>query len=260
LKKRRNELDARMVDLEGRLAETKARNLTERSREEVVAEQKLVQEIIGDIQQEIGGLRGKLTEDEAGRAEQAERIAARDRQKMVCDRWNRLHELIGSESGKRYRNFAQGLTFDILLTHANAQLVRLTDRYLLKREEQYDLELVVIDNYQGGIERTSKNLSGGESFLVSLALALGLSRMAGRQVRIDSLFLDEGFGTLDDDTLESALQSLAGLRRDGKMIGIISHIQALKDRIGAQIEAEPMPGGFSRLIGPGCRELKGVST
>ncbi len=258
LKKRRNELDARLADLEGRLAETKARNLTERPREDLIARQKQVQLIIGDIQQEIGGLRGILTQDEAGRAEQTERVVARDRQRMICDRWNRLHELIGSESGKKYRNFAQGLTFDILLTHANMQLVRLTDRYLLKREEQYDLELVVIDNYQGGIERTSKNLSGGESFIVSLALALGLSQMAGRNVRIDSFFLDEGFGTLDDDTLESALQSLAGLRRDGKLIGIISHIQALKDRIGVQIAAEPMPGGFSRLTGPGCREVKGV--
>ena len=97
--------------------------------------------------------------------------------------------------------------------------------------------------------------SGGESFLVSLALALGLSQMASRNVRVDSLFLDEGFGTLDEDALETALETLANLRREGKLIGVISHVAALKDRISAQIQVTPETGGRSRISGPGCRRI-----
>ncbi|MCG5512459.1 hypothetical protein LQD11_04865 [Ectothiorhodospira shaposhnikovii] len=129
----------------------------------------------------------------------------------------------------------------------------MTDRYLLIRDEAQPLELNVIDSYQGGEIRSTKNLSGGEGFIVSLSLALGLSRMAGRQVRVDSLFLDEGFGTLDDDALDTALQTLAGLREEGKLIGLISHVSALKERIATRIQVTPQTGGTSRISGPGCR-------
>jgi len=94
-------------------------------------------------------------------------------------------------------------------------------------------------------------LSGGESFIVSLALALGLSRLASRNVRVDSLFLDEGFGTLDEETLETALDTLASLQQDGKLIGVISHVQALKERIRTQLSVQPISSGRSRLAGPG---------
>jgi exonuclease SbcC len=97
--------------------------------------------------------------------------------------------------------------------HANRRLEKMTDRYILIRDSSEPLELNVIDNYQAGEIRSTKNLSGGESFIVSLALALGLSHMASRNVRIDSLFLDEGFGTLDEDALETALETLAGLQQ-----------------------------------------------
>ncbi len=111
------------------------------------------------------------------------------------------------------------------------------------------------DNYQAGEIRSTRNLSGGESFIVSLSLALGLSHMASRNVWVDSLFLDEGFGTLDEEALEAALESLAGLQQDGKMIGIISHVSALKERIGTQIRVSPQNGGKSVINGPGCRQL-----
>ena len=104
-----------------------------------------------------------------------------------------------------------------MTAHANRRLQKMTDRYLLIRDIAQPLELNVIDNYQAGEIRSTKNLSGGESFIVSLALALGLSQMASRNVRVDSLFLDEGFGTLDEDSLETALETLAGLRQDGKL-------------------------------------------
>jgi exonuclease SbcC len=161
--------------------------------------------------------------------------------------------LIGSADGKKYRNFAQGLTFEMMIGHANRQLQEMTDRYLLLRDATQPLELNVIDNYQAGEIRSTKNLSGGESFIVSLSLALGLSHMASKNVRVDSLFLDEGFGTLDEEALETALETLSSLHQDGKMIGVISHVSALKERISTQIQVTPNAGGRSQLSGPGCK-------
>jgi exonuclease SbcC len=207
------------------------------------------------IRHHIGGMTQRLAENGRQRERQQERLKKIDAQKKECDRWNVLHEIIGSADGKKFRNFAQGLTFDLMTRHANRQLRKLTDRYLLVRDSSQPLELNVIDNYQAGEIRSTKNLSGGESFIVSLALALGLSHMASRNVRVDSLFLDEGFGTLDEDALEIALDTLAGLREDGKLIGVISHVPAFRERISTRIQVIPEAGGCSRLYGPGCRKL-----
>lgn len=205
-----------------------------------------------ELQQEIGGIRQKLKDNETLKQKQQERAQAIDAQKRECSRWDLLHELIGSADGKKYRNFAQGLTFEMMIGHANRQLQKMTDRYLLIRDDGQPLELNVIDNYQAGEVRSTKNLSGGESFIVSLSLALGLSHMASKNVRVDSLFLDEGFGTLDEEALETALETLAGLQQDGKLIGVISHVPALKERIGTQIQVNPLSGGRSVISGPGC--------
>src|SRR5690606_5072637 len=178
--------------------------------------------------------------------------AALEAQARECRRWENLHELIGSADGKKYRNFAQGLTFDVMIGHANRQLQAMNDRYLLVRDREQPLELNVIDAWQAGERRSTRNLSGGESFLISLALALGLSAMASRNVRVDSLFLDEGFGTLDEDALDVALDTLGSLQQQGKLIGVISHISALKERISTQINVIPGPGGRNRISGPGC--------
>jgi exonuclease SbcC len=127
----------------------------------------------------------------------------------------------------------------------------MSDRYILVSDPLQALELSVMDKYQAGETRTAKNLSGGESFIVSLALALGLSRMAGKKTRVDALFLDEGFGSLDEDALDVALETLAGLKReDNKLIVVISHVPALKERISAQIRVTPLSGGRSRIDGP----------
>src|SRR5690625_2661179 len=179
----------------------------------------------------------------------------RDTQQKTVDDWVILHQLIGSSDGKKYRNFAQGLTFERVIHHANQQLQKLTDRYLLVRDVDAPLELNVIDNFQAGEVRSTKNLSGGESFIVSLALALGLSKMSSQRIRVDALFLDEGFGTLDEDVLDTALETLASLQHDGKLIGIISHVPALKERITTRIQVEPQGGGRSRLVGPGCQRV-----
>ncbi len=209
-----------------------------------------------DLHQKIGATRQKLIDNERLKQQQRQRVQAVETQQRECSRWDLLHQLIGSADGKKYRNFAQGLTFEMMIRHANRQLRKMTDRYLLVRDENQPLELNVIDSYQAGEVRSTKNLSGGESFIVSLSLALGLSQMASMNVRVDSLFLDEGFGTLDDEALDTALETLAGLQQDGKLIGVISHVPALRQRIGSRIEVTPQTGGRSRIAGPGCRECR----
>lgn len=169
--------------------------------------------------------------------------------------WEGLAKLIGSSDGKALRNYVQNLTFDALISLSNQQLRRMSDRYVLFHDRERALQTMVIDGYQASEVRPTKNLSGGESFIVSLALALGLSMMAGEKVRVDSLFLDEGFGTLDEEALDMALDTLSALRQDGKMIGLISHIPALTERIGARIEVTPVSTGHSAISGPGCRRL-----
>ncbi len=207
------------------------------------------------LQQELGGIQQKLTDNENLRRKQQERTKAIDAQKKECSRWDVLHELIGSADGKKYRNFAQGLTFEMMIGHANRQLQKMTNRYLLIRDDVQPLELNVVDNYQAGEIRSTKNLSGGEGFIVSLSLALGLSHMASKNVRVDSLFLDEGFGTLDEEALDTALETLAALQQDGKLIGVISHVPTLKERISTQVQVNPHAGGRSVISGPGCSRL-----
>ena len=190
----------------------------------------------------------------------SERLAAQQqaiaKQAAETRRWQNLHELIGAADGKKYRNYAQSLTFASVIAQANRQLVQLSDRYLLTADPARPLELNIIDNYQGGETRSAKNLSGGESFIVSLALALGLAQMSGENMQIDTLFLDEGFGTLDEETLDSALETLSQLRTHGKHIGIISHVAALTERIATRIQITPQNGGNSTISGPGCRRVE----
>lgn len=159
-----------------------------------------------------------------------------------------LHSLIGSQKGDKFRRFAQGLTLDHLVALANKQLDRLHGRYQLERKDSEALELQVLDIWQGDAIRDTRTLSGGESFLVSLALALALSDLVSHKTSIDSLFLDEGFGTLDSQTLDTALDALDNLNASGKMIGVISHIEAMKERIAVQIKVNKMNGlGVSKL-------------
>jgi len=249
------ELEARQKDRLEALAVEREKQLTDHPMEILQENLNACDADLKQIRLEIGGILKTLSEDKIMKEKQQERTRNIEARKRECTRWNDLRELIGSADGKKFRNFAQGLTFEMMTKHANRQLRKMTDRYLLVRDYSQPLELNVIDNYQAGEIRSTKNLSGGESFIVSLALALGLSQMASRNVRVDSLFLDEGFGTLDEDALETALETLAGLRQDGKLIGVISHVAALKERISTQIQVIPEAGGRSTLSGPGCRRI-----
>ena len=199
----------------------------------------------------LGSLQEKLKANAARKSQAALLREKREKQAALCRRWAALNELIGSADGKKFRNYAQELTFRRLIIMANRQLAFMTDRYLLVHSKDEALTLNVIDRYQADAVRSSRNLSGGESFIVSLALALGLAQMASRNVRVDSVFLDEGFGTLDEEALGTALDMLSSLRQKGKMIGIISHVQAVRDRVSLQIRVSPRGGGQSALSGPG---------
>lgn len=206
---------------------------------------------LNELNQSLGAVQTTLQRDDELRAKQQQALAAIAEQQAKADRWARLNTLIGSADGKNYRNFAQGLTFEIMIDYANQKLKKMTERYLLVRDSGQPLKLNVLDDYQGGEMRSTRNLSGGESFLVSLALALGLAQMASSKVRVDSLFLDEGFGTLDDEALDQALDTLASLRQDGKIIGLISHVGPLKERIATQLQVVAGTAGRSSLQGPG---------
>ena len=255
LDERQTDLKARQKDRETRLATEMARKVTDKSLEELEPQFKEQEDALKELRDIIAGLKHKLSENAAAKERIKEKQTAIEAQKKECRRWENLHELIGSADGKKYRNFAQGLTFEMMIGHANRQLQKMTDRYLLIRDDAQPLELNVVDNYQAGEIRSTKNLSGGESFIVSLSLALGLSHMASKNVRVDSLFLDEGFGTLDEEALDTALETLAGLQQDGKLIGVISHVPALKERISTQIQVTPQTGGRSQISGPGCSRL-----
>ena len=231
------------------------KRISERAIEPLKQELNKTNDQLRVVQQELGAYRQKLDDNHQLRSSQQARASAIDGQKIECQRWDNLHLLIGSADGKKYRNFAQGLTFELLVGHANRQLQKMSDRYLLIRDKKEPLELNVVDNYQAGEIRSTKNLSGGESFIVSLALALGLSQMASKNVRVDSLFLDEGFGTLDEEALDTALEALSSLQQSGKLIGVISHVSSLKERIGTQIIVSPQTGGRSHISGPGCQGL-----
>ncbi|WLI78741.1 exonuclease subunit SbcC [Kosakonia sp. H02] len=197
-----------------------------------------------------GELRQQLKQDADNRKRQQTLLQHIEQAATRCDDWGHLNSLIGSKEGDKFRKFAQGLTLDNLVWLANNQLTRLHGRYLLKRKASEALELEVVDTWQADAVRDTRTLSGGESFLVSLALALALSDLVSHKTRIDSLFLDEGFGTLDSETLDTALDALDALNATGKTIGVISHVEAMKERIPVQIKVKKINGlGYSKLDG-----------
>jgi exonuclease SbcC len=214
-----------------------------------------VEQQVADCQQQqqatasqIGAINANLEMDRKNRENQQHLFKEIDEKQQAFDDISQLNSLIGSKNGDKFRKFAQGLTLENLVYLANKQLQRLHGRYELKRKAEDGLELQVLDTWQGDVVRDTKTLSGGESFLVSLALALALSDLVSHKTSIDSLFLDEGFGTLDSDTLDIALNALDNLNASGKMIGVISHVEALKERVPVQLKITKHSGlGVSEM-------------
>ncbi len=165
-------------------------------------------------------------------------------------RWAVLSAMIGSADGDRFRQFAQGLTLESLLAHANSHLKELAPRYLLARVPGEDLELQIVDQAMAGEVRSVNSLSGGETFLTSLALALGLASLSASQTPVRTLFIDEGFGSLDPKSLDTALATLDALQAGGRQVGIISHVAGIGDHIGVQVRIKPIAPGKSQVLVP----------
>ncbi|RJF96754.1 exonuclease SbcC [Noviherbaspirillum cavernae] len=188
-----------------------------------------------------------LREDDQRRRQSAAMTAEIENQEAANRLWGQLNELIGSSDGKKFRNYAQQFTLDVLLGYANRHLAELARRYRLERIKD-TLALMVIDQDMGDEMRSVHSLSGGESFLVSLALALALASLSSNRVRVESLFIDEGFGSLDADTLTVAMEALDGLQSMGRKVGVISHVQEMTERIATKILVQRTAGGTSRVV------------
>jgi len=215
--------------------------------DEVIDELKELHIKIEELQQNIGAISQTLQRNEKDRKKNENKIKELEKKQEVFKIWVKLNDMIGSADGNKFAKFAQGITLDQLISLANNHLIHLSSRYELQRgtDPKQLLEIEVCDSFQGDAVRSVSTLSGGESFIVSLSLALGLSELASQKISIDSLFLDEGFGTLDEDSLETALNALNLLQSSGKMVGVISHVEALKERIPLQIKVMPKGDGTS---------------
>lgn len=243
----------RFSEADKKLAEKESQKLTDKSLEVLEAEKREASAEKEKLLEQKGELQKELKTDEEARIKRAGIEDELKKLKHQVAVWDRLNTLVGSSSGDKYRRYVPSLVLLTLLKNANVELTKLHSRYRLAKGGG-DMEIKVIDSDLADQERPTDNLSGGETFIVSLALALGLAQMASNNVRIDSLFLDEGFGTLDDDSLEKALNALSSLNAQGKTVGLISHVDQIKERIPSKIvvkrSAQP---GVSRLEGAGVK-------
>lgn len=258
-KNEREELDTLCKTIEDRYKQTQTlqaetlKKLQEHEKEpqsdKPIEELEVLQALLGQkadaLAESIGSDKKELELNQENSDKHKEKIASLQKKQDSFKVWVKLNELVGSADGTKFKKFAQGITLDQLINLANKHLNILSARYTLARTQDKLLELEIVDAYQGNVVRPVSTLSGGESFIVSLALALGLSELASQKIAIDSLFLDEGFGTLDAESLETALNALNLLQSGGKMVGVISHVEALKERIPLQIKVIPNGDGTS---------------
>ncbi len=204
------------------------------------------------LDQERGGIEKLIEQDEQRRSVHALLLDELGKSEQELGRWARLNDLIGQQSGVKFSRFAQTLTLQRLVAVGNMHLQRISERYRMRHKAaaelgKENLELEIIDTYQNDNRRPMATLSGGETFLVSLALALGLSELASGRTTIQSLFIDEGFGTLDERVLDQAVSALEQLEHQGKTIGLISHVRELRERIHCKIQLSARGNGRSQL-------------
>ncbi|MFC5548454.1 AAA family ATPase [Massilia aerilata] len=202
------------------------------------------------VHETAASLAVRIREDAQRRERARSMMDEIERQRAIEERWAKMAELIGSADGKKFRNYAQQFTLDVLLGYANIHLAQLARRYRLERVASQagpSLALMVRDQDMGGEIRSVNSLSGGESFLVSLALALGLASLSSNRVKVESLFIDEGFGSLDSDTLGVAMDALDALQSLGRKVGVISHVQEMTERISTKVLVRPAGGGSSAI-------------
>lgn len=202
------------------------------------------------VQEEIWGVENKLKENEHLKEKLGDLYLEIDQKKSELHRWTQLESLIGQKTGAVFNKVAQSLNLKRLLILANQFLEQLRSRYELVVDDSQDphsLSMMVIDSEQDGIKRPLSNLSGGESFQLALALALGLSEISSGAAQVDSLFIDEGFGTLDQETLANVLIALQSLKASGKTVGIITHVNGIREYIPGGLELKVNSGGRGEI-------------
>lgn len=254
------EIQNRRLTAEATLTERKKRSLKhlesddkpqdEETKESLSESLTTISELTENINKRLSEIEVALLSHEKGK----EQIKAFEKElnekSELYENWAKLNDLLGSANGNKFKTIAQGYTLDVLLSYANKHLEDLTQRYSLEKIPD-TLALQVVDNDMLGEVRSVHSLSGGESFLISLALALGLSSLSSNRMKIESLFIDEGFGALDIDTLSVAMDALDNLQTQGRKIGVISHVEEMKERITTQIQVIKSANGRSsvRIIG-----------
>lgn len=232
---------------QGEIEDWRSAARSARSHADVAAAVEIADSAHAQAQRELGALQAELAADDQRRRQSAEQMAALQARRDAARRWALLDDLIGARDGAKFKRYAQQFTLEVLIEYANEHLVHLARRYRLRRGNE-PLSLLVIDADLGDEVRSVHSLSGGETFLVSLALALGLASLSSQRLRVESLFIDEGFGSLDADTLNMAMEALDRLQAQGRRIGVISHVHDMAERIGVQVRVEPVGAGRSKVV------------
>lgn len=192
---------------------------------------------IDEANQRLGAIAQQIRDDAENKRKKETQILKVERLQSIRDRWKVLNDLIGASDGKRFREIAQSYVLGALVNSANHYMRTLTDRYSMLVQTG-SFVIVVEDAYEGYVRRPATTISGGESFLVSLALALAMSDIS-QNLSVDTLFIDEGFGTLSGNPLQNAISTLRTLHKaGGRKVGIISHVEELRQRIPVQIQVE----------------------
>lgn len=256
-KKAENEFNSAKKDAEKTEAAFKDFAATKRTsipdRDECTKKTDEIEERIGILNQNLGKINQQIRESEKNGKEAREIQKEYENQKNICSKWEQMKKWIGNKDGSTFSVFVQSLTFRQLIAISNKYLHQMKERYTLTAKGNLDFQ---IEDANFREPRSISNISGGERFLVSLSLALGIAEFAGRNVKVDSLFLDEGFGTLSGPELTNVLDTLKSMQKNGKMLGIISHLPAVIDAIDQKIEVIQVPGGHSILRGDGIEGPK----
>jgi len=239
-------LEGQKITLTNQFEKHETTNTPKQSLEDIKLEKIKIETISEELQKKLITEKGKEINHNNNINSQKELLTKREELLPDYNEWAELSGLLGSASGDKLKKLAQQYTLDLLLQAANAQLQQINNRYILERIDE-TLSILVIDQYMANNKRATNSLSGGETFLISLALSLALSTISSTQLQVESLFIDEGFGSLDPNSLETAFLALENLQNQGRMIGIISHLDSVIDRLTVKIEVLPQGNGKSKV-------------